>query len=548
MSANETKDRDVVYINKIAVMQVLAGLIKDPLLFANNKYRFDINDFQEQFHRIVYGAVDYLAHSGMEKIDYIDIDKFLQPYESQYKVFCDNRGIEYIQKILEMYDPKKFDYYYNTLKKYSLLVLLNSQGIDTSDLYDSSIVNPDEQQKMQERFDKMSVNDIITTEEVKVAEAKKLFGSNSDLVEGSAGDSLRELKEELKKAPVMGMPLMSPILTTLYRGQRFGCLNMTSAPSGVGKTRIAVGEACHLAIPEYYDRDKKQWVSTGLEENVLIIETELELQEVQTMMMAHVSGIPESRILDGHYSSEEEQRLDKAIELIEASKSRFFFVSVTNFDSDDVINLIKSYYMTRHVNYVFFDYLSESIKMLAEGTRKTKVQGLRTDQILLQMSTALKDCAKQLNIYIWTATQLSGDYKNVKEADSTSLRGAKSLADKTDCAAILLPVRDMDNPIIETYCAKGFEIKPNFVLHVYKIRRGTYQNIRVYTYFDRGTCRMYDCFVTDSNGVMLPVEPTYVKVGEKAGAKKANDTLESVLDATSQEKLEDVYNNIDFEF
>ena len=546
MLANETKD--VVYINKIAVMQVLAGLIKDPLLFANNKYRFDINDFQEQFHRIVYGAVDYLAHSGMEKIDYIDIDKFLQPYESQYKVFCDNRGIEYIQKILEMYDPKKFDYYYNTLKKYSLLVLLNSQGIDTSDLYDSSIVNPDEQQKMQERFDKMSVNDIITSEEVKVAEAKKLFGSSSDLVEGSAGDSLRELKEELKKVPVMGMPLMSPILTTLYRGQRFGCLNMTSAPSGVGKTRIAVGEACHLAIPEYYDCDKKQWISTGLEENVLIIETELELQEVQTMMMAHVSGVPEGRILDGSYSKEEEQRIDKAIELIEASKSRFFFVSITNFDSDDVINTIKSYYMTRHVNYVFFDYLSESIKMLAEGTRKTKVQGLRTDQILLQMSTALKDCAKQLNIYIWTATQLSGDYKNVKEADSTSLRGAKSLADKTDCAAILLPVRDMDNPIIETYCAKGFEVKPNFVLHVYKIRRGTYQNIRVYTYFDRGTCRMYDCFVTNSDGVMLPVEPTYVKIGEKAGDKKANDTLESVLDATSQEKLEDVYNNIDFEF
>ena len=546
MSANETKD--VVYINKIAVMQVLAGLIKDPLLFANNKYRFDINDFQEQFHRIVYGAVDYLAHSGMEKIDYIDIDKFLQPYESQYKVFCDNRGIEYIQKILEMYDPKKFDYYYNTLKKYSLLVLLNNQGIDTSDLYDSSVVNPDEQQKMQERFDKMSANDIITSEEVKVAEAKKLFGSSSDLVEGSAGDSLRELKEELKKAPIMGMPLMSPILTTLYRGQRFGCLNMTSAPSGVGKTRIAVGEACHLAIPEYYDCDKKQWISTGLEENVLIIETELELQEVQTMMMAHVSGIPESRILDGNYSKEEERRLDKAIELIETSKSRFFFVSITNFDSDDIINTIKSYYMTRHVNYVFFDYLSESIKMLAEGTRKTKVQGLRTDQILLQMSTALKDCAKQLNIYIWTATQLSGDYKNVKEADSTSLRGAKSLADKTDCAAILLPVRDMDSPIIETYCAKGFEIKPNFVLHVYKIRRGTYQNIRVYTYFDRGTCRMHDCFVTDSDGVMLPVEPTYVKVGEKAGPKKANDTLESVLDATSQEKLEDVYGNIDFEF
>lgn len=533
MIGSSTEQKDIVYINKIAVMQVLAGLVKDPLLFANNKYRFSIDDFQEQFHRIVFGAIEYLARSGMEKIDYIDIDKFLQPYESQYKVFCDNRGIEYIQKILQMYDSRKFDYYYNTLKKYSLLVMLNSNGFDTTDIYDPSIINPDEQQRMQEAFDKMSVNDIITFEEVKVAEAKKAFGSSSDLVESSAGDSIRELKEELKKAPIMGMPLMSPVLTTLYRGQRFGCLNMTSAPSGVGKTRIAVGEACHLAIPEYYDATKNQWVSTGLSESVLIIETELELQEVQTMMMAYVSGIPESKILDGKYSKAEEERLNKAVALIEQSANRFFFVSITNFDSDDVINTIKSYYMTRHVNYVFFDYLSESIKMLAEGTRKTKVQGLRTDQILLQMSTALKDCAKQLNIYIWTATQLSGDYKNVKEADSTSLRGAKSLADKTDCASILLPIREMDQSVIDTYCAKGFEIKPNFVLHVYKIRRGTYQNIRVYVYFDRGTCRMYDCFVTDSNGTMLPVEPTVV---------------EAVLDATQEEKLENVYDNIDFEF
>ena len=118
MIGSSTEQKDIVYINKIAVMQVLAGLIKDPLLFANNKYRFSIDDFQEQFHRIVFGAIEYLARSGMEKIDYIDIDKFLQPYESQYKVFCDNRGIEYIQKILQMYDSRKFDYYYNTDTKY----------------------------------------------------------------------------------------------------------------------------------------------------------------------------------------------------------------------------------------------------------------------------------------------------------------------------------------------------------------------------------------------------------------------------------------------
>ena len=66
--------------NKLAIINVLAALIKNPLLFADNDYRFSINDFPERFHKIVYGAIEHLALNGMQKIDYIDIDQFLKQY------------------------------------------------------------------------------------------------------------------------------------------------------------------------------------------------------------------------------------------------------------------------------------------------------------------------------------------------------------------------------------------------------------------------------------------------------------------------------------
>lgn len=896
----------MVSTNKLAVIHVLAALIKNPLLFVDSKYDFSIDDFPEQFHRILFGAIEHLAKNGMETIGYIDIDQFLKQYTVQYQVFTANKGVEYIQNILALYDEKKFDYYYHTLKKHSLINSLSNAGIDTTDIYDPNIIDPVENAKMTATFDNLSVDDILLKEETKLILIKEKFGNNVDRVENHAGDGLRALKEKFKETPDIGLPLMSPKLTTIYRGQRRGCLFIESAPSGYGKalpnstkiptpcgwrqvgeirvgdylfdakgrptkvlnvfpqgekqvyqitfsdgrvakcckehlwsyntcgqkpqsieqrkfythtleeimqqrlkdpsgeyrflvpqqlavqysekkhkihpylmglalgdgsfriseknntfyfsssdpelplcfekflpvktvkdtsvayrwffkwkepkivknslginkahenvwvqdfltehvelinrksetkyipreyledsienrleflrglldtdgsvdakgrvsyytvsermkndvvelirslgyqtsvnedkregkrlcyairilcspeeklrlfnlkrkqeiikkyylssskqdkvyrhqqiaitkiekmnyteemtcflvdneehlfltenfvvthnSRIANGEACHLAIPEYYDTVQKRWVKTNLQESVLIISTELEEYECQQMWMAHVAGVPENNIKDGRYMTGEEERVDHAIDLIE--KSNLYFASITNFDIEDVCNIIKKYKQLYNVNYVYFDYLGESLKLTAGAARQTKVSGLRTDQILLMFASALKDIAKTLNIYIWTASQLSGDYKNAKELDAGYLRSAKSIADKVDVGAILMPVREQDSRAIQDYCSKGFELQPNFVMNIYKVRAGSYQNIKVYVNFDRSTCQMHDCFITDANGEFLSVVDTNIEI---------------ILDSTKEEKFETAYtgntkSNFDFDF
>ena len=47
------------------------------------------------------------------------------------------------------------------------------------------------------------------------------------------------------------------------------------------------------------------------------------------------------------------------------------------------------------------------------------------------LSTRLKDICNQYGVFIMSATQLNGDYKDSDTPDQNLLRGAKSIADWT---------------------------------------------------------------------------------------------------------------------
>ena len=323
-----------------------------------------------------------------------------------------------------------------------------------------------------------------------------------------AGDGLAELIESFKEAPDMGLALCSPKLTTLYRGQRLKKFYMESAAQGSGKSRHMAMESAHLAIPEHYDAFKKKWVKTSYHESVLYISTELELSEVQTIWLAYVAGVPENKIRDGKCSADEQERLAKATKLIKAAQ--LHFVQISDYDMDDIENLIKQYWQLHQVNYVYYDYLSTTIKIMASTSAQTKMKSQREDQILLMFATKLKDLCNNLGIFIWTATQLSGDYNNSKNVDQQLLRGAKALADKTDIGAVLLPVREADRTPIESWMKRGFSLEPTHVIHLYKARAGQYHNIKIYIHYDTGLCQMEDCFVTNADGCILDIADTEV--------------------------------------
>ena len=165
-----------------------------------------------------------------------------------------------------------------------------------------------------------------------------------------------------------------------------------------------MGDATNLAVDEIYCTERKKWILNGIPEPVLFITTELEMDEVQTPMVAFVSGVDEDKILDGDYTSEEEARVDKAIEII--AKSKIYIEYLPNFDIAEVERTIQRYVLNFGVKYVFFDYIHTSLKLLEEISQSSKGMRLREDNVLLMFITRLKDMCNSLGVFIFTSTQV----------------------------------------------------------------------------------------------------------------------------------------------
>lgn len=505
--------------DKMSVIQVIGCLLKNPSIIIDDKYQLIEDDFPERFHKVVFGAIENLVKNGIQDLTYVAIDDFLSKYPKQYKVFTENNGVEYLQNAKKIADIDNFTYYYNTLKKFSLLNQIEERGFDTTEIYDPSIINLDENAKMQAKFDNYTLQDILNYYDEQIIDLKEKYCSSTTSDGCQAAKGMKELKEQYKEIPEMGMPMCSKKLTTIVRGRRLKKLYLKTSPSGFGKTRISAGDACCISIPIIYDGQIKKWVDTNCKEPTLFITTELEKDEIQTMLMSYVSDVPEDHILDGKYTEGEEERVDRAIDIID--KSPLYIEHISNFNIDDIENIMRRYKVKNNIGYVFFDYVYTSIKILSEVANKTRGVKMREDNVLLMFVDRMKTLANELNIHIDTSSQANGDWKNAQDADQNLIRGAKAMADKIDAGWVVLPLSDKDSASIKEILSKGFFKEPNLVYHIYKVRRGKINHVKLFVHFDYATCRTYDLFVTDNDYKLLDVESTNVEV---------------VLDQTQEEK------------
>ena len=528
MSDNKTQ---TPYGNPMATLQVIGALASNPFLLCDDKYRFTTNDFPNDFHKYVFRAIVGIATSSgngqidIDRIDPIEIEQWLKNYPEWFQVFVANDGANWVKKAIKAFDPGKLHYYYNLLKKYSLLNEMARKGIDTTPILDPNLIDPVEMMKRQARFDEMTIKDIIATVETTLIDLKDKYESSDERYEAQAGEDIMEMVDSLQKSPDIGASFTSPYLSTIFYGARLGSVFIETSPSGYGKSRRQAGESAHFAVPMIYDLKKKEWVETGYNLPTLLISTELTLAETQRMWLAYLSGVEEARIKINDLTPDERERVVTAAKLIQSAP--LYFVSVTDYDVNDIENIIRKFALTKHVEYFYFDYIGSTSKVLSSVTHDSHVRDMKEYQVLFLFAERLKNkVAKTYNVFIYSATQISGEWKDVKEADEQLIRGSKAIVDKVDAGWVLLPVRERDRPIVDQYKAKGFVLEPNYVMHCHKNRGGNgMKDVRIYGYFDLGTCRWTDCFVTKYSGEMIDLQPITV-VWDKGEEDKPVDENE----------------------
>ena len=501
------------YVDTTAIIQVIGSCFNNPhLLDFTDKYTITDDDFPENFHKIVFGSIYKLHELGAQEITVENIADFLSSRPKSEAVFKMQKGEEWILRAAENCMSSSFDYYYNRLKKFSLLRAYDNCGIDISDIYDpDNILDAQKKQRQEDFIDNSSLEEIADKVDEKLTDIRLHYVNDSFGESYQAGDGIDDLIEKFKEHPEVGVPLYGPLINTISRGARLKKFYLRSAATGIGKTRSMIADACYIACEKLYDNNFG-WINTGAAQPTLFITTEQELEEVQTMMLAFLSNVNEEHIINGEYLEGEEKRIKEAAAMLK--EAPLYVEELPDFSLKDVEDKIKKNIRDHDVKYVFHDYVHTSLKILEEITKRSGGVRLREDNVLFMLSTRLKDLCNQYGVFIMSATQLNGDYKDAKIPDQNLLRGAKAIADKIDLGAIMLGVTDADLVSLENILNSNIFEKPTIKISIYKNRRGRYKGVYLWCKSDLGTCRVEPMFCTGYDYEMISIDDIRIKVEE----------------------------------
>lgn len=480
--------------------QVLGSLMKQPSLYSTVNNKIEMADFDLKIMRLLFENIVMFIQNGAESITVEDIDLLLLSSEIYKKIYEQANGLSILQDAIAISNPDNFNIYYDRLKKLSLLRALKKNGYDISFFFKENFDNIQEEKEYIKRFEEANCTTICEKIESGFCNIRERFLAG----EGNgkqAGEKIVEMIDEFKKTPEIGANMLGEYMNTVTRGARLGKYYLRSAGTNVGKSRLAFADMCYIAIPEYYHLGKEKFVIEDRAPGcTLIITTEMEAEEVQTILLAYISGVNEEHIIYGRYDEGEEDRVRKAAEILKKYSSTFFIEEISDPNLSNVQAVIKKHALVNKIQYCCYDYLFTSPSLIGQFQQS----GIREDVALTMLSTQLKEIAKQYNIFMMSATQVNAEgSKWDGPKDQNAIRGAKGIADKCDVGMVISPVGEEEIKLLARAYAQNFVLKgkgnPTHVIDVYKVRRGRYKNVRIWCRFDLGTGRREDLFVTNRN-------------------------------------------------
>lgn len=486
---------------------LIGSILKQPQLLSLPQYPLCKADFEPcKVHQILYICAKKLASAGVQEITEVEVENIIKNHPVQYEILQDNNYFEFIYTSKQLAVIDNFEFYYNTIRKFSLLRELSSKGYSISKFYDELGDENEERSKLE----KHSIQDIVNSYELGAINLRNKYDVKYVRNEITVGEDTESLLELFEDKPSFGALLCSPFLSTLINGFNRGNLIMRSAPSGANKSRMAVSDMCGLCVDQYYDYEAQDFIdNSNYQGPGLFIHTELDtVTEMQPMFLACVSGVPSSTITLGQCTPEEKVRVIKAGEILK--RNNFTLTDMPDFTSASLKRKIKEKVENDGVMYVNFDYMMLNGPLSFEYKQNTGVQA-QEHAALRSLATDLKSYAEDFNVGILTASQTNGNEKTQDFPDELCISSSKSIRNKLDAGFIMLPTKERKKelkivePFIAQYAPKGVyksvnDYYPNRITYVYKARFGLYseEKIKIFHRFDAGTMRNTDLFCCDA--------------------------------------------------
>ena len=485
-------------VDKSTILQIFGALMKHPqYLSESDKYNLTPQDFYYRLDKYIFAAIDSLYRNGAERIQPIDVENYLSTNDGAKVIFKQQKGIEYLQDAEYLSEEQNFPYYYKKLKKFNLLEDFRRKGFNTDEFYIEDGANP-KAYEVNAKFEELEIADIVEAIKRKLLGVEREYIQNDTTEVVNVFDGLEDVIEEANERADVGAPIQGEIFNEVLAGARKGTFVLRSGGSGVSKTRQAVGDACYLAFPLRRDETTGEWVQEGGNKKVLFIATEQSQKEIQKMILAYLTGFNETKFRYGGFTKEEKKIIAQALWILEQYQENFYIIRMPNPTIELVKTMVREQVLVHDIEYVFYDYIFICPSLLNEF----KGFNLKNDEILLMFSTALKDLAVELNIFMMSSTQVNANADNNKDIrNEASIAGSRSIINKADIGAIM--ARPTKEELEFFKQEEGISFEPNIVTDIYKVRSGEWNQVRIWSDVNLGNLRKKDLFATDSRLTVL---------------------------------------------
>jgi len=317
-----------------AYRQIIGCLMYKPLLFLEYP---DIRpqDFDFKSAKVCLMAIKKLYEAGATALTPMEVDQEIERSgglaASTYK---NENGLDFLKNAYEYAQLGNFEVYYKRLKKNSLLRKLQQEHYDISEYFidDKDVKDPKLEVSLINKLEAATLDEILNSVEKKYNEIRSEF-TNGNSRQGNPAEGVMALIEELRTSPSIGPSMEGKIFSSVCRGAREGCFFLKSASTSAGKSRTSIFDACHLAYPKRWSHKKNSFIeeldsegNVRMPRKVLFIVTEMDKEELQTIMLAYLSGVDEDHILTGHYETPMELARVKTAARIMEEYSGYFII------------------------------------------------------------------------------------------------------------------------------------------------------------------------------------------------------------------------------
>lgn len=492
------EQKNMTNLNPIrAVYNVIGSICQDTELLKDSKTQLKPEDFMQSLHQTVFKAINNVVYNAsgdnVSNITAVDIDNYLSAYPTQYKIWNDQKGFEYLQNCLEHANQETYWQSYDRVKKMSILRAYVNKGFDISELYDWESDDYLNREKSLQELDKKDMKDIFEYFTLKNLQIKDSYNIETNSKQFRAGENVQDLLDRFKKGVEYGAPFSNGFENYLLRGMRKGKFILRSGGTGTMKTSLSIADMTKNAVSKYYENG--EWKYNGVSLPSLFISTELDEDELTTIVLANMTGIPRRVIQDGLFKKEQEDILIEAGEILKASP--FYLVHIPDFSVGDIEEIIERHILDFDVQYIAFDYI-QNVPKLQRTINEMFGSVQREDQVLLFLSSSLKTLAERYEVFIESSTQLNRQgITDETQRNSNALRGSSAVADKIDAGMLLFRAHDKDrDKVREIIEENGFGKEPNFTRWLYKNRAGQ-TDLIIWSYLNFSTVREEVLFVTD---------------------------------------------------